>query len=129
MTTIIQSSIIAINKDFTSHSFLKGGIKAKGLQPLGFALRYNYIKINMKYHFLPLFTASFALFGCASKPEVIVKTQYQDVFIPVACIKQMPVKPKFNPNNLHSANELMGYFLTCEELLKGCVNGTNNKEN
>ena len=71
----------------------------------------------------------FFMAGCASKHEVIVKTQYQDVFIPVACIKQMPVKPKFNPNNLQSAKELMGYFLTCEELLKGCVNGTNNKEN
>nr|DAU95552.1 MAG TPA: hypothetical protein [Caudoviricetes sp.] len=34
MTTIIQSSIIAINKDFTSHSFLKGGIKPKGCRPL-----------------------------------------------------------------------------------------------
>ena len=83
----------------------------------------------MKYHFLSLFTASFALFGCASKPEVIVKTQYQDVFIPVACIDKMPTKPKYSPSDLQSAKELMGYFLTCEELLKGCVNGTNNKEN
>ena len=82
----------------------------------------------MKYHFLPLFTASCALFGCSSKPEVIVKTQYQDVFIPVACIEKMPTKPKFNPNNLQSAKELMGYFLTCEELLKGCIGGENNQK-
>lgn len=72
---------------------------------------------------------AFFMAGCASKPEVIVKTQYQDVYVPVACIKQMPVKPKYSPENLESAKELMGYFLTCEELLKGCVNGTNNKEN
>lgn len=71
----------------------------------------------------------FVLVGCSSKPEVIVKTQYQDVYVPVACIDKMPTKPKFNPENLESAKELMGYFLTCEELLKGCVNGTNNKEN
>ena len=72
---------------------------------------------------------AFFMVGCSSKPEVIVKTQYQDVFIPVVCIEKMPTKPKFSPENLESAKELMGYFLTCEELLKGCVNGTNNKEN
>ena len=70
---------------------------------------------------------AFFIVGCSSKPEVIVKTQYQDV--PVACIEKMPTKPKFSPENLESAKDLMGYFLTCEELLKGCVNGTNNKEN
>lgn len=67
--------------------------------------------------------------GCSSKPEVIVKTQYQDVYVPIACVKEMPAKPKYSPSDLQSAKELMGYFLTCEELLKGCVNGTNNKEN
>lgn len=71
---------------------------------------------------------AFILIGCSSKPEVIVKTQYQDVYVPVACIKKMPTKPKFSPENLESAKELMGYFLTCEELLKGCVNGSNYKK-
>jgi conserved domain protein len=72
---------------------------------------------------------AFFMAGCASKSEVIVKTQYQDVYVPVACIEKMPTKPKFSPENLESAKELMGYFLTCEELLKGCVNGSNHKEN
>jgi len=72
---------------------------------------------------------AFFIIGCSSKPEVIVKTQYQDVYVPIACIKEMPAKPKYSPSDLQSAKELMGYFLTCEELLKGCVNGTNNKEN
>ena len=72
---------------------------------------------------------AFFMVGCASKPEVIVKAQYQDVYVPIACIKEMPAKPKYSPSDLQSAKELMGYFLTCEELLKGCVNGTNNKEN
>ena len=70
----------------------------------------------------------FVLVGCSSKPEVIVKTQYQDVYVPVACIKEMPKKPKFSPENLESAKELMGYFLTCDELLKGCVNGSDHKK-
>lgn len=72
---------------------------------------------------------AFFMAGCASKPEVIVKTQYQDVYVPIACIKEMPAKPKYNTSDLQSAKDLMGYFLTCEELLKGCANGTNNKEN
>ena len=66
--------------------------------------------------------------GCASKPEIIVKTHYQDVYVPVACIEKMPTKPKFSPESLESAKELMGYFLTCEELLKGCVNGSDHKK-
>ena len=71
---------------------------------------------------------AFFMVGCSSKPEVIVKTQYQDVYVPIACIKEMPAKPKYSPSDLQSAKELMGYFLTCEELLKGCVNGSDHKK-
>ena len=71
---------------------------------------------------------AFFIIGCSAKPEVIVKTQYQDVYVPLACIEKMPTKPKYSPSDLQSAKELMGYFLTCEELLKGCVNGTNNQK-
>lgn len=70
---------------------------------------------------------AFFIIGCSSKPEVIVKTQYQDVYVPIACIKEMPAKPKYSHSDLQSAKELMGYFLTCEELLKGCVNGSDHK--
>lgn len=83
----------------------------------------------MKLAISSLLLVAFFITGCSSKPEVIVKTQYQDVYVPIACIKEMPAKPKYSPSDLQSAKELMGYFLTCEELLKGCVNGTNNKEN
>jgi len=71
---------------------------------------------------------AFFIVGCSSKPEVIVKTQYQDVYVPIACIKEMPAKPKYSPSDLQSAKELMGYFLTCEELLRGCVNGSDHKK-
>ena len=71
---------------------------------------------------------AFCLAGCSSKPEVIVKTQYQDVYVPMACIEKMPTKPKYSSSDLQSAKELMGYFLTCEELLKGCVNGSDHKK-
>lgn len=60
--------------------------------------------------------------GCASKePQIITKTVYQEAKVPVACIEKMPQKPKFEANDLQSARELMEYFKTCEELLKGCA--------
>lgn len=60
--------------------------------------------------------------GCSSKePQIITKTAYQEVKTPVACIKKLPEKPKFEANDPQSARELMEYFKTCEELLKGCA--------
>lgn len=59
--------------------------------------------------------------GCAKEPQIITKTVYREVRTPVACIAKMPQKPKFEANDPQSARELMGYFKTCEELLKGCV--------
>ena len=59
--------------------------------------------------------------GCAKEPQIITKIVYQEVKTPVACIKKLPVKPKFEANDPQSAQGLMEYFKTCEELLKGCV--------
>lgn len=60
--------------------------------------------------------------GCSSKePQIITKTVYQEVRTPVACLAKMPQKPKFEANDPQSAQGLMEYFKTCEELLKGCV--------
>ena len=59
--------------------------------------------------------------GCAKAPQIITKTVYQEVRTPVACLAKMPEKPKFEANDPQSARELMEYFKTCEELLKGCV--------
>ena len=60
--------------------------------------------------------------GCAGKdPQVIIRTEYKEVRTPVACLTKMPEKPKFEANDPQSARELMEYFKTCEELLKGCA--------
>lgn len=59
--------------------------------------------------------------GCAKGPQIITKTVYQEVRTPVACLAKMPEKPKFEANDPQSARELMEYFKTCEELLKGCA--------
>ena len=59
--------------------------------------------------------------GCAKETQIITKTVYQEVRTPVACLTKMPEKPKFEANDPQSARELMEYFKTCEELLKGCA--------
>ena len=63
--------------------------------------------------------------GCAKEPQIITKTVYQEVKTPVACIEKMPEKPKFEASDPQSARELMEYFKTCEELLKGCADERN----
>ena len=68
------------------------------------------------------------LAGCAGKePTVITKTEYKDVFVPIRCINKMPNKPKYDYENMQSAKELMRYYKTCEELLKGCASQDNEK--
>ncbi|WP_169780206.1 hypothetical protein [Campylobacter curvus] len=65
------------------------------------------------------FTLFFA--GCAAKPEVITKTQYQEVYIPVRCQAKIPEKPKFDKKDLQSARALAVYYRQVEILLKGCI--------
>lgn len=71
------------------------------------------------------------LAGCAGKdPQVIIRTEYKDVFVPIRCINKMPNKPKYDHENMQTARELMQYYKTCEELLRGCVSegNENSKE-
>lgn len=62
-----------------------------------------------------------SLSGCA-KQEPLIRTEYKDVLVPIKCKVSLPVKPKFDPNNMQSALELAKYFQTCEALLKECAN-------
>ncbi|EJP75606.1 hypothetical protein [Campylobacter sp. FOBRC14] len=59
--------------------------------------------------------------GCAAKPEVITRIQYQDVYIPVRCQAKMPEKPKFDKKDLQSARALAVYYRQVEILLKRCI--------
>lgn len=60
------------------------------------------------------------LSGCAKK-DPLARTEYKDVFVPIKCKVELPVKPKFDPNNMKSALETAKYYQTCEALLKECV--------
>lgn len=73
----------------------------------------------MKILVFLLFAVFFA--GCAAKPEIITKTQYQDVYIPVKCQVKIPQKPKFDKKDLQSAKALAVYCRQVEALLMECV--------
>lgn len=69
-----------------------------------------------------LFCIVLSLFGCAGKePEVIVQTKYQDVYIAVPCIDEMPQKPERDRSDPDNQRKIAEYFKTCEDLLKQCV--------
>ena len=69
-----------------------------------------------------LFCVVLLFSGCVSKePQIITRTEYQDVYIPVSCIDEMPQKPARDRNDPDNQKKIAEYFKTCEELLKQCV--------
>ncbi|AQW81362.1 hypothetical protein [Campylobacter pinnipediorum] len=60
------------------------------------------------------------LAGCADK-QVIVKTEYKDVYVPVKCKVELPNKPAFDEKNPQTAKELSKYYKQIEILLKECI--------
>ena len=78
----------------------------------------NQVSISL---FLLLIVFSFV--GCSVKePEVVIKTQYEEKYIPVRCIETIPIKPIWDKNNTsYSYEMLFRYYETVERLLKGCV--------
>lgn len=71
--------------------------------------------------FYIILTSVIFLSGCSAKPEIITRTEYQNVYIPVKCKIDMPAKPKFDENNLESAKEIAKYYGEVERLLTECV--------
>ena len=59
--------------------------------------------------------------GCAAKPNIITKTEFQKVIVPVRCEVELPQKPNFDPENLVSAQELAAYYAQIEVLLIACT--------
>ena len=69
-------------------------------------------------------TAVFLFSGCATKePQIITRTEYQDVYVAVPCIDEMPQKPARDRNDPDNQKKIAEYFKTCEDLLKQCVGG------
>lgn len=73
--------------------------------------------------FAILVTIIVLLGGCASKPEILTKVEYQEKVIPVKCNATIPEKPFYDPSDLQSAKDLSIYYSRVEAALKGCVDG------
>lgn len=69
----------------------------------------------MKYIliFLPLL-----FLGCST----VVRTEIQEVYIPVRCDVKLPTKPK-DDGNFESAKNLTIYYIKIEQILRDCVKG------
>lgn len=72
--------------------------------------------------FYLILTSVILLSGCSAKPEIITRTVYQNVYVPVKCKVELPKKPKFDENNLESAKEIAKYYQETERLLMECAN-------
>ena len=73
--------------------------------------------------FIMCLTLIVFLGGCATKPEVVTKVEYQEKTIPVRCNVTIPEKPVYDPSDLDTAKGLTLYYSSIEVLLKGCVYG------
>lgn len=62
------------------------------------------------------------LCGCAAKePEIISRTSYQDVNMPVRCNVELPPKPEFDENDPPTAGDVAAYYEEVERLLLLCI--------
>lgn len=60
------------------------------------------------------------LSGCACKPEIVWKTEYRDVYVPVKCDVSMPDRPEINEDAVIMVLDLVGYAAELEALLEVC---------
>lgn len=93
------------------------------------AMKDNILKLQEKERelrcmlFIMCLTLIVCLGGCATKPEVVTKVEYQEKIIPVRCNVTIPEKPVYDPSDLDTAKGLTLYYSSIEVLLKGCVYG------
>lgn len=61
----------------------------------------------------------FVLSACAHK-ELLVKTQFKEVKIPIKCPLKIPLKP-LDKGDFESAKQISKYYLEVEDIAKRCV--------
>ena len=72
--------------------------------------------------FAAVCAAAITLCGCAGKePQIIARTQYQDVAKPVRCDVELPPKPSFDESDPSTAGDIAAYHEEVERLLLLCV--------
>lgn len=65
--------------------------------------------------------------GCANKPEMIVRTKYQDVAMPVKCEVTLPQNVEFKETDPQTWIDIGEYHSEVELLLKACIGEDNVK--
>ena len=77
---------------------------------------------NKVVKFAAVCAAAIMLCGCAGKePQIIARTQYQDVNKPVRCNVELPSKPSFDESDPSTAGAVAAYHEEVERLLLLCV--------
>lgn len=77
---------------------------------------------NKAVKFTLICATAVMLCGCAGKePQIIARTQYQDVNKPVRCNVELPPKPSFDESDPPTAGAVAAYHEEVERLLLLCV--------
>ena len=72
--------------------------------------------------FAAVCAAAIMLCGCAgAEPQIIARTQYQDVDKPVRCNVELPPKPGFDESDPSTAGDIAAYHEEVERLLLLCI--------
>ena len=72
--------------------------------------------------FVAVCAVAIMLCGCAgTEPQIIARTQYQDVDKPVRCNVELPSKPSFDESDPSTAGYIAAYHEEVERLLLLCV--------
>lgn len=80
------------------------------------------MKIAKMIEFILICGLIIILCGCAeAQPQIIARTQYQEVDKPVRCEVELPPKPSFNKTNPSTAGDVAAYYEEVERLLLLCV--------
>lgn len=80
------------------------------------------MKIEKAIEFVLICGLIIILCGCAGKePQIIARTQYQDVDKPVRCDVELPPKPSFDESDPSTAGAVAAYHEEVERLLLMCV--------
>lgn len=80
------------------------------------------MKIAKMIEFVLICGLIIILCGCAeAQPQIIARTQYQEVDKPVRCDVELPPKPSFDETNPSTAGDVAAYYEEVERLLLVCV--------
>lgn len=80
------------------------------------------MKIEKVIEFVLICGLIIILCGCAeAQPQIIARTQYQEVDKPVRCDVDLPPKPSFDKTSPSTAGDVAAYHEEIERLLLLCI--------